>query len=147
MAVAYSTIIHHLLDSLGMKSFHLPWVLRELTPSLRVQQFEICGQLLPILEARELDSFRMLVIIDETGFVLESQYSTKWSVAGDEIRIRVSHTDEKVTLTLVWGIGGFDVVDMMPPEGAMTLSASLLILWILCWRKSFQREGKIMHFD
>jgi hypothetical protein len=34
-------------------------------------------KVLPILEARGLDSFRMLVTRDESRFVLEYQYSTK----------------------------------------------------------------------
>jgi hypothetical protein len=33
--VSYLTIIHHLRDSLGMKVFHLRWVLHELIPDLR----------------------------------------------------------------------------------------------------------------
>jgi hypothetical protein len=39
------------------ENFHLRWVPRELTPDLRRHRLEICERLLPILEAREVDSF------------------------------------------------------------------------------------------
>jgi hypothetical protein len=39
--VSYSIIIHDLLDSLGMKLFHLRQVPHELTPDLRHRQLKI----------------------------------------------------------------------------------------------------------
>jgi histone-lysine N-methyltransferase SETMAR len=71
------------------------------------------------LEARELDSFRILATEDESWLASEDQHSTEWSVGHDEVPTRVSQTigTKNVMLTLIWGIDGFHVVDMMPPGG------------------------------
>jgi hypothetical protein len=71
------------------------------------------------LEERELDSFQMLTTRDESWFVSEDQHSTKWSVAQDEVPTRVSRTigAKKIILTVILGIDGFHVVDMMLPGG------------------------------
>jgi hypothetical protein len=53
------------------EKFHLRWVPHIMTPDRRRRRLEICGRLLPILEARELDSFRMLVLGDDREFALE----------------------------------------------------------------------------
>jgi hypothetical protein len=66
VGVSYATIIRHLQDSLEMKSFHLYWALGELAQDLCNRRLETCRPLLPILEARELDSIRVVVIGDET---------------------------------------------------------------------------------
>jgi hypothetical protein len=131
------------------KIFHLRWAPHELAPDLRGRGSEICERRLPILETRELDLSRMLVTRDESWFMLEYQDSTKWSLAGDEVPARVNQiigTIEAI-FTMICEIDLFHVVDMIPPEGVSTLSSSLLILWILCGRKSFRMEGKAVHFD
>jgi hypothetical protein len=64
LSVSYSTILCHLLDSLGMENFHLRWVPHELTPNLHRRPSEIYGRLLPTLKQREPDSFQMFVIRD-----------------------------------------------------------------------------------
>jgi hypothetical protein len=99
-----------------MKNFYLRWVPHELTPDLRRRQLEICGRLLPILETREFDSFRMLVTGDESWFVSKSQHSTKQDLARDEIPMRVIQTisTKKIMLTVICGIDSFHVVNMMP---------------------------------
>jgi hypothetical protein len=56
-----------------MEHFHLQWVPLQLTLDLRYRRLEICWRLLSILEASELDSFRVLVAGDESWFVLKSQ--------------------------------------------------------------------------
>jgi hypothetical protein len=58
----------------------------------------------------------MLVTGDESWFVPEYQHSTKWNVARDEVPTSVSQTIrmKKVMLTVIWGIDGFHVIDMMP---------------------------------
>jgi hypothetical protein len=90
---------------------------------------------------REFDSFRMLVTGDENWFVLEYQHSAKWSVARDEVPTRMNETIStgEMMLTVIWGIDGLHVIDMIPPGVFSTPT--------LCWRKPFQRKGKAMHFD
>jgi hypothetical protein len=75
-----------------MKNNYLRWVPREFTQNLRHRRREICERLVPVLEATELDSLRMLVTGEESWFLLEHQHSTKWTVARDENPTIVSHT-------------------------------------------------------
>jgi hypothetical protein len=49
-----------------MTYFYLRWVPYELAPVLLHRRLDICGRLLPILEVRELASFRVLVTGDES---------------------------------------------------------------------------------
>jgi hypothetical protein len=63
----------------------------------------------------------MLVTEDKSWFLSEYQHSTKCSVARDEVPTRVSQMigTTKVMLRVIWGIDGFQVVDMMPPGGCL----------------------------
>jgi hypothetical protein len=88
MSISDSTVIRHLPGSLGMKDFYLRWMPYELTSDLHCRRLEMRGRLLPISEARELDSFQMLVTGDESWWLSEYQHSTKWSVARDEVPTR-----------------------------------------------------------
>jgi hypothetical protein len=51
-------------------------------------------------------------------------------MARDEVPTRASQTIDtkkvKVMLTVIWGIDGFHIFDMIPPEGVSTPSTSLL---------------------
>jgi hypothetical protein len=120
--------IRHLRNALGMESFHLCWVPHKLTPGLRRRRLKICGQPLPILEARELSSFRMSVAGEESWFVSEYQHSTKWSMARDKVTVRASEksSTQKVMLRVIWGINRRHVVDMMPPRGRFNIEYFLI---------------------
>jgi hypothetical protein len=69
----------------------------------------------------------MSVTNDKSWFVLEYQHSAKWSVVRDEVPRRVTQTigTRKVTLTVIWGIDGFHVVDMTPPVGRFNTESFL----------------------
>jgi hypothetical protein len=68
-----------------MPEFRLRRVAHELASDLRHREFEISRCLPPILEAKNLSSFRMLVKWDESWFVLEYEHSTKWSMVEGEM--------------------------------------------------------------
>jgi hypothetical protein len=63
----------------------------------------------------EADKFRNIVTGDESWFTLEFQYSTKWSVSREDVpeRARKQIDTKKFTLTVIWGVKGFHVVDFM----------------------------------
>jgi hypothetical protein len=67
--------------------------------------------------SERFDSFHVLVPGNDSWFVFQYQYSTKWAVARDEGSIMVNHTigTRKVMLTVIWGIDRFNAVGMMPP--------------------------------
>jgi type II secretory pathway component PulL len=72
--------------------------------------------LLPILETQEKNQFRGIVTGDKSWFTLEFQHSVKWSRSRDEVRQWVKQTigTRKLILTVLWGLDGFHVVDLMP---------------------------------
>jgi hypothetical protein len=53
------------------ENFHLRWVPHELAPDLGRHRFEFSGRLMQILEVKERDLLRILVIEDQNWFVLE----------------------------------------------------------------------------
>jgi histone-lysine N-methyltransferase SETMAR len=146
VSVSYSTVIRHLPSSLGMKDFYLRWMPYELTSDLHCRRLEMRGRLLPMLEVRELDLFRMLVTEDESWLLSEYQHSTKWSVARDEVPTRVSQTigTKTVMLTLIWGIDGFHVVNMMPLGGCFNIEYFLTHITDPLLAKAFP-EGRKSH--
>jgi hypothetical protein len=66
LGVSHSTILGHLWESLGMKTFHLSWIPHELTISLRQIRMETRRELLPILMAHEKNEFQRFVPGDES---------------------------------------------------------------------------------
>jgi hypothetical protein len=77
----------------------------------------------------------MMATWDWGWFMLEYQDSAKWNVTGEKVPMRVNQTigRKQVMLTVIWGIDGFDVVDMMPTWRVSTPSTFLFVLSILCW--------------
>jgi hypothetical protein len=64
--VAHSTVLQHLQEWLGFKSFHLPWVPHPLTGDLRDKRMEYTGAMLPFLHAAERDGWHHLVTGNES---------------------------------------------------------------------------------
>jgi hypothetical protein len=77
-----------------MKIFHFRLVRHELTPDLHRSWLEVRRRPLPGLEGRTLNSFRIFVTGDESGFMSEYQHSTKWSVARDKVLTGASQTND-----------------------------------------------------
>jgi hypothetical protein len=102
-------------DSLGMKYFHLRWIPYALIQSFPESRLERSRELLPILEDTEKASFHNLVTGDGSWFTLEFQHSTKWCMFRDDVPQRPRQRIEtaKLMLTVMWGIDGFHVVDLM----------------------------------
>jgi hypothetical protein len=59
------TVLRHLREKLGFKSYYLPWVLHLLTGELGPKRKEVTGQVIPYLEAARKDDWRRLVTGDE----------------------------------------------------------------------------------
>jgi DNA-binding MarR family transcriptional regulator len=66
LGVSHSTILSHLRELVGMKSFHLRWIPHELTTSLRQIWMEICRDSSPILKAHQKNTFQRSVTGDES---------------------------------------------------------------------------------
>jgi hypothetical protein len=114
----HSTILNNLRESLGMTILHSRWIPHELTTILRQIPMETCRESLPILKAHEKNKFQRFVAGDESQFTLEFHDSTKWSVSRDNVPRKAKQQIEtqKFMLTVIWGIDGFHVVDLMTEQ-------------------------------
>jgi hypothetical protein len=90
----------------------------ELTASLRQIRMETCRERLPILKVHETNKFHRFVTGDESQFTLEFHYSAKWSVSRDDVlqKVKQQIVTYEFMLIIIWAIGGFHVVDLMPEQ-------------------------------
>jgi histone-lysine N-methyltransferase SETMAR len=118
LKVSHATILKHLHDALGMKHFHLRWIPHQLTEQLRAERVKKCRDLLPLLERMEASNFHNIVTGDESWFNLELQQSAKWSTSREDVpqRVRQHIGTKKFMLTVIWGVDGFHVVDLMTSQ-------------------------------
>jgi hypothetical protein len=81
-------------------------------------RIETCRELLPILKVHDKDKFQRFVIEDESWFTLEFHHSTKWSISRDDVpqKAKQQTATQKFILTVVWGIDGFNVVDLITEQ-------------------------------
>jgi hypothetical protein len=68
LLVAHSTVLQHLHESLGFKSFHLHWVPHLLTGNLREKRKEYARAICPFLHTAKRDDWYHLVVGDESWF-------------------------------------------------------------------------------
>jgi hypothetical protein len=71
-----------------------------------------------MLEALQKNNFRKGVTGDESWFYLETGHSAQWSVCRDDVATKTKPTisTPKCTLTVMWGVKGFRVVDLMTSQ-------------------------------
>jgi hypothetical protein len=67
---------------------------------------------------KEANKFCTIVKGDESWFTFEYQYSAKWSVYREEVpeRARQQIGTKKFMLSVIWGVGGFRVVNLMTSQ-------------------------------
>jgi hypothetical protein len=66
--VDHATVLHHLTERLGLKSYCLRWVPHLLTDDLKAKRKEFAEQMIPYLEAARKDGWKHLVTGDESWF-------------------------------------------------------------------------------
>jgi hypothetical protein len=96
----------------------LIWIPRQLNDYLKVRRVEECRQLLRTLEAAQREKFRPLVTGDESYFHLEYSHATKWCVCPNDAppRVRTAIAYRKFIPTVIWGVTGFYVVDLVTTQ-------------------------------
>jgi hypothetical protein len=111
-------ILKHLRDALGMKHFHLRQMRHELTEQLRAERMKRCQDLVPLLERMEASNCYTIVTGDKSWFTFELQHSAKWSTSREDVpqRVRQQIGIRKYMLMVIWGVGGFHVVDLMSSQ-------------------------------
>jgi hypothetical protein len=144
--VSHTTILNHVRDSLGMKLFHLRWIPNQLTEQLRASRIQKCQELLPLLERMEANEFGNIITGDESCFMFEYQHAVKWSLCREDVseRVRQQIGTKKFMLTVIWGVDGFHVVDLMTSQ--RTFNSEYFVSHVLApmVAKVFSR-GKIPH--
>jgi hypothetical protein len=83
--VAHSTILLHLYDYIGFRSFHLHWVSHLLMHDLCEKRIEYAQAMLFVLHAAERDDWNHLVIGDESWFVLNISPRYMWTLSRDDV--------------------------------------------------------------
>jgi hypothetical protein len=120
-----TTILNHLRDLLGMKSFHLRCIPHQLTGQLRASMIHKCQELLPLLKSMKAHKIRNILTDDERWFMLECHHPVKWSLSREDVSERVrQHIGTKIMLTVIWGVDGFHVVELMNCSAVLILSTS-----------------------
>jgi hypothetical protein len=68
----------------------------------------------------EASNFHNIMRGDESWFTLELQQSAKWSTSREDLpqRVRQQIGTRKFMLTVIWGVEGFHVVDLMTSQGS-----------------------------
>jgi hypothetical protein len=79
LLVARSTVLQHLHESLGFRSFHLHWVPHILTDNLRDKRKEYATTMLPFLHAAECHGWHHLMTGDESGFFFDTSRRRIWA--------------------------------------------------------------------
>jgi hypothetical protein len=90
---------------------------------MRVAQSE---ELLTVLQAMEEQGSQNLMTGDESWFYFDYYPATQWSVCADNVEPKAKRTiaARKFIVTVIFGIDGFHVVDVMPEGGRSIQSTS-----------------------
>jgi hypothetical protein len=70
--VDHTTVLHHLQEKLGLKSYHLRWVPHLLTDELKAKQKEFARLMIPYIFAAKRDGWRHFVTRNESWCFLIS---------------------------------------------------------------------------
>jgi histone-lysine N-methyltransferase SETMAR len=99
-----------------MKNFHFRWVPHQSMDDLQHVRVAKCGELLCVLEAMQRTHFRHIITGNESWFYLEYQHASQWPISRDEVLQRVDPAigTAKIMLTIIWGVNGFHLLDLMP---------------------------------
>jgi hypothetical protein len=117
LRVSHSMILNHLMESLGMKFFDLLWTAHASTESLQSSRMETCRALLTIVESNEKSEFGRFVPRGERRFSLAfvirrngAHHKRRYIKSQQQIET------QKFVLTVIWGIAGFKVVDLITEQ-------------------------------
>jgi hypothetical protein len=153
LVISHSTILSCLRKSLDMNFFHLRCILHELKTSLEQIRMETCRELLSILKAHEKNKNQRFVTGSENWFTLKFYYSTKWRVSRGDVPQKVKQQigTQKFMLTVLWGIDGFRVVDLMTEQHSCNtqyfLTQILEPLLLAVFPDGVRCDSKTVRFD
>jgi hypothetical protein len=84
----------------------------------QASRIQKCHELPPLPERMERNQIRTILTGDESWFMLGYQHAVKWSLSREYVseRVRQQIGTQKSMLTVIWGIDGFRVVDLMTSQ-------------------------------
>jgi hypothetical protein len=111
----------HLHQSIGVRSFHLHWVLHLLTHDLRENRKEYAKTMFFFLHAAERDSWYHLVTGDESWFFLNILSCRIWTLSRDDMITRPRHDVQRIKciFTMIWNSSSFYIVDRLSNNSKM----------------------------
>jgi hypothetical protein len=146
LLVAYSTVLQHLHESLGFKSFYLHWVPDQLTCDLRRKRNEYARAMLPFLHAAEQDGWHHLVTGNESCFFINISLRGTWMLSRDDLVTKPRHDiqSKKFMFMTIWNPSGFYVVDRLPNHNKMN-SAYFTTNVLILLEQAFFPRGRAPH--
>jgi hypothetical protein len=143
-------VLQHFHDSIGFKSFHLPWVLHLLTDNSREKRKEHARALLPFWHAAERDGWHHFVTGNESWLFLNTSPRRMWTLSRDDVvtKSRIDIQSKKFMFIIIWNPSGFYIVDRFPNDTKMNSAYFMinilirLISLIPLEKRSFIEEGR-----
>jgi transposase len=114
--IAQTTCLRILHDNLGMKRFNLRWVPHALNSNQKAERVTLSHEILAILESDRRNSFRNVIIGDESWFLVYYPRDSIWAQSRDEVpeRIRQKIDSEKCLISVLWSVNGIHSLEEVP---------------------------------
>jgi hypothetical protein len=81
LRAVYSSVLHHLHESFGFKSFHLHWIPHQWTGDVWEKRKESARAILPLLDVAERDGWHHLVTDNESWFFFKISPCRMWTLS------------------------------------------------------------------
>ena len=152
--LSLTTICRHLNNN-GMRYVHFKKVPYLLSQENRNQRVKDARSMLEILKNEEKHNFCNILTMDETPVYLDNHRKLGWVNTSDKIPniVKESLRRKKFTLTVMWGVGVFPVVEGLTGENRVNskyFCTNILTkakIWCEKKRKSSGVSSYIFHMD
>ena len=113
---SHSTVYRYLTIHLGLVYKHTRWLPHKLDNSQLQKRIKQSFELYQIILKAKKNSYRNLITGDQSWFMYKYSQPGRWVLEEDEnpTSERDLISSEKVMITIIWGVWGFYIVDMLP---------------------------------
>lgn len=127
-----ATVYRHVTIYLSRIYMHSKYVPHNLNALQKVERVEKCTQLLNILSQSKEINFINILTGDESWFYIKYNPKGAWIISGESPPCFENKGFQivKFMLTVIWGVNGFHVIDLM--NSGLSFNSSYFISHILC---------------
>jgi len=114
--VSRETVRDILVNHLQLRKFKCKWIPYPLTEIRKQNRIHSATLLLPILQ--DPDQMQITITGDQAWFYLHNPHKAQWADSSSKVTIHAKKTiqSKKVMVTILWGIGGFYLVEQLPSD-------------------------------